>query len=183
MSDSDQLARFMQGMAAATFLLDTAIEKRSALECIVLLSNLIDGALRVGLILRRQLDNATNEIDVTLLAQTDGDRAMSERSIYKACLEGRLIDASLFEALTQAYDKRNKCIHRYLLSEIDYDYATSLVFELDSLLRRIRGVIWLLEDEQIQRGVGMTVAAGLATKEFLREFASEKEKSHNLGGD
>jgi len=41
-------------------------------------------------------------------------------------------------------------------------------------------VVWQLEHEQIQRGVGMTVSGPSVSREFLREFASGKEKPYNL---
>jgi len=181
MNDVDYLDRFMQGMAAAAHLLNKAIEKRSALECIVLQASLIDGSLRVGLILRKQLQMETNAIDITLLKQADGDQKISERTVYQRCRDTNVIDEELLQALSEAYEKRNKCIHRYLLSEINYDFATSLVFELDALLDRVRDVIWCLEKEQIDKGVGMTVNGSSMSKELLREYASRKEKSYNLG--
>lgn len=66
---SDSLKKLLQGMVAATHLLDKAYEKQSALESIVLQTNLIDGALRLGLILKAQLDSGTQTIDESLLIQ------------------------------------------------------------------------------------------------------------------
>ena len=171
----------MQGMTAAAHLMNVAVEKRSALECIVLQSNIIDGSLRIGLILKRQLVERNLAVDETLLDQTDDDKAISERSIYKRCLSAGVIDQRLFNNLSTLYNKRNKCIHRYLLSDIDYDFATHLVFELDSVLDEVGTVINRLESEQVAQGIGMTVAGPSTTKEELRKFAAIKEKPYNLG--
>lgn len=71
-------------------------------------------------------------------------------------------------------------VHRYLLADIDYDYATSLVFELSDVLQAVNDAICRLEKEQIEKGVGMTRSGPQPTTEYLREFAANKEKLHNL---
>jgi uncharacterized protein YutE (UPF0331/DUF86 family) len=177
---SQALDKFLQGMSAAVHLLNHAIERRSALECIVLQANLTDGCLRMALILKAQLDSRSNVIDDSLLQQQDSDPKVPERTIYKRCLQAGVIDQSLFDALSTAYGKRNKCIHRYLLSEIDYDYATELVFELDGIFDRVNAIVDQLERQQIELGVGMTVTGPPLAKEFLKDFAAKKEKRHNL---
>ena len=177
---SDPLKKLLQGMVAAMHLLNKAIDKRSALECIVLQSNIIDGALRVGLILKAQLDSGTNEIDDSLLKQAETDPKMPERAIFQRCLANGVIDTTLFDTLTALYEKRNRCIHRYLLTDIDYDYATSLVFDLDAALKAVNDAIYRLEREQIEKSVGMTTSGPEATTEYLKQFAANKEKLHNL---
>jgi uncharacterized protein YutE (UPF0331/DUF86 family) len=177
---SQALEKFLQGMAAAVHLLNKAIERRSALECIVLEGNLADGCLRMALILKSQLDSRSNVIDDSLLIQRDSDPKVTERMIYARCLQAGVIDQSLFDALSAAYDKRNKCIHRYLLSDIDYDYATNLVFELHSIRDRVTATVDSLEKKQIHLGVGMSALGPPITEEFLKDFAAEKEKRYNL---
>ncbi len=172
--------RFLQGMAAAAHLLNKGIEKQSALECIVLQSNLIDGSLRMGLILKKQLNEKSLEVDEDLLKQEDGDPMIPERKVYQLALDSSVIDQLLFTDLSEAYKKRNKCIHRYLLCSIDYDFATSLVFELDELIDRVKERIYKIEKEQIETGWGMTVSGPDTTKEFLKKFAAKKEKPYNL---
>jgi len=178
------IEKFLQGMAAARFLLNKAIERQSAFECIVLQANLMDGCLRIALILKSQLDSRSNVIDDSLLRQRDSDPKRPERMIYAQCLQAGVIDQSLFDALSAAYDKRNKCIHRYLLSDIEYDYASKLVFELDDLMSRVNAIVERLERQQIEFGVGMTVEGGPETseslKQLLKEFAAKKEKHYNL---
>jgi len=177
---ADDLERFLQGMAAAAHLFNRAVEKKSALECIVLQANMLDGTLRIGLILKKQLDTNSSVVDRELLTQVPTDRKISEREIYKRCRDAGVIRPALFDALSAVYERRNECIHRYVLGAIDYDYATKLVFELDKLLDAVKAVVWQLEHEQIQRGVGMTVSGPSVSREFLREFASGKEKPYNL---
>jgi len=177
---SEVLDKFMQGMSAAVLLLNRAIERQSALECIVLQANLIDGSLRIGLILKTQLDSRSSAIDDSLLQQRDSDPKIPEKEIYKRCLQVGIVDKSLFDELSAAYNKRNKCIHRYLLSDIDYDYATELVFELAAIRDRVDAVVEQLENQQTELGVGMTRTGPTLSKEFLKDYASKKEKRHNL---
>jgi len=106
-----------------------------------------DAGLRIALILKSQLDSHSNAIDDSLLSPRDSDPKVTERMIYARCLQAGVIDQSLFDALSVAYDKRNKCIHRYLLSDIDYDYATNLVFELAGIRDRINAIVESLENK------------------------------------
>lgn len=141
---------------------------------------MLDAMLRIGLILKKQLDNKSSVIDYELLSQGPNDRKISDREIYKRCRDAAVIEPQLHDALSAVYDKRNECIHQYILSKIDYDYATKLVFELDALLDAVKAAVLRLEHEQIQKRIGMTVAGPSVSKEFLREFASGKEKPYNL---
>jgi hypothetical protein len=177
---ADHLERFLKGLSAAVFLLNKAIEKQSALECIVLQANIIDGMLKIGLILKSQLQKGSADYDDTLLKQDDDDKATSERSIYKRCFISKVIGEELFKSLEEVYQKRNRCIHRYLLCEIDYDYATRLVFALDAVMDGVKETIAGLEKEQIEKGVGMTAMGEGSSRESLLDFASGKEKRHNL---
>jgi len=118
---ADDLERFLQGMAAAAHLFNRAVEKKSALECIVLQANMLDGTLRIGLILKKQLDTNSSVVDRELLTQVPTDRKISEREIYKRCRDAGVIRPALFDALSAVYERRNECIHRYVLGAIDYD--------------------------------------------------------------
>jgi uncharacterized protein YutE (UPF0331/DUF86 family) len=177
---SQVLDKFMQGMAAAVLLLNRAIDWQSALESIVLQANLIDGSLRIALILKAQLDSRSDAVDDSLLQQGDSDPKVPKKAIYKRCLEAGIIDKPLFAELSVAYNKRNKCIHRYLLSDIDYDYATELVFELAGIRDRVNAIMEQLENQQIELGVGMTRTGPEMSKEFLKAYATKKEKRYNL---
>ena len=130
--------------------------------------------------MKAQLDSRTSAIDDSLLQQRDSDPKIPEKEIYKRCLQADIVDKSLFDELSAAYNKRNKCIHRYLLSDIDYDYATELVFELAAIFDRVGGVVEQLENQQIKVGVGMTRIGPTLSKELLKDYAAEKEKRHNL---
>ena len=171
----------MQGFGASVYLLNAAIEKRAALECIVIQANIIDGSLRIGLVLKSQLKTRSLDIDERFIKQDDGDSMISEREIYKRALAEAVIDQALFDDLSAAYTQRNKAIHRYLLCSVTYDDAKQLVFTLADLLERVRERLFVIEQEQIRQGVGMTFAEPEADRQFLKEFAAKKEPLRNLG--
>ena len=174
------LTNLLDGMAASVLLLNKAIKKQAALECIVIYANLIDGALRVGLILKDQLESASSRIDESLLRQTDDDPIISERRIYKMALERGVITSIVYDKLSDAYDLRNKCIHRYLLCSITYDDVTGLVFQMAELKQEVRDAVFRLEREQIEKGVGMTVEGPDLDDRYHIESAMQKERYCNL---
>ena len=117
-------------MTVATHQLNKAMEKQNAPACIALQSGLIDSSLRVGLVLKAQLDSGTSDIDESILNQSDSDSKIPEKTIYQRCLNANVIDQKLYTSLSHAYDKRNKRVDGKLLTEIDNDFATKLVFVL-----------------------------------------------------
>ena len=126
----------------------------------------------MALILKAQLDSRSNAIDNSLLQQQDSDPKMPEKAIYNRCLEEAVIDKALFDELSAAYNKRNKCIHRYLLSDIDYDYATELVFELDGV-----HATWVSYDRgaAVPRSPDIDEWLSLAYSQKSASFAAERE--------
>jgi len=179
---TDALGKLLQGVTSAMFLLHKAMENRFALECLVLQSNIIDGSLRVGLILKSQLDLRTQVIDETLLRQNETGPKISETDIYQRCRDAKIIDQALFIKLSQAYKKVNQCIHGYVLTDVNYDDASRLVFKIDELMDSVKSAIGRLEKQQVKKGVGMTKLGPKlgpkATEEFLKAFAGGKEKPH-----
>ena len=172
----DVLEVFLSGMAAACVKHNEAVEKRSAIECIILGAAIIDGQLRMALILTEQLQTNSRSIREELLCQTDDDRGVSERTIFRRCRDVGIIDEPLFQRLGAAYDKRNKIIHRYLLSEANYAFATKLVFEYADLIEAVKQIVHKIESEQIRLGRGITVAGPECDLSLISEMAKEKER-------
>ena len=71
---SERLKMFTEAMSAAMKHLNCGYETQSALECIVFSALIIDGLLRIGLIMKKQLDNNTSDIDESLLHQKNKDK-------------------------------------------------------------------------------------------------------------
>jgi hypothetical protein len=185
-----RLQHFLEAVAAATEHLNRAYETRSALECIVLSAVLIDAQLRVGVIMKDQLANGTDDVDESLLHQKDDDKKLSERAIIKMALERDLINEIGYRNLSDLYDQRNKCIHRYVISDINYDYVTGLVSRYAEALDKVREAVEYVESVQYARGIGLVKAKGDGTepdfhaefKKWMDELAEAKDKRPNHDG-
>ena len=69
------------------------------IEYILLISFIIDGILRIGLILQCQLEAKSNKVLNSLLYQFNEDNIISERKIYKTSLDKNVISIKLFNDL------------------------------------------------------------------------------------
>lgn len=172
----DVLEQFLSGMAAACVKFNEAVEKRSAIERIILGAAIIDGQLRMALILREPLQSNSRSIQEKLLCEADDERGVSERSIFRRCRDAGIVDEPLFQRLGAAYDKRNKIIHRYLLSDANYAFATALVFEYADVIETVKQVVHRIESEQIRLGRGMTVPGPECDLSLIKEMAKNKEQ-------
>jgi len=187
---SPRLHQFLEAVAAATRHLSRAEETRSALECIVLSAVLIDAQLRLGIIMKDQLANGTDDFDESLLHQGDGDKKRSEREILQIALARNLINATGHRKLSELYDQRNKCIHRYVISDISYQYVTDLVFKYAEAIDKVREAIADVESVQCAQGIGLVKAKGDRTepdfdaefKTWMKELANSKDKRPNRDG-
>ena len=180
---SNRLTLFLNGMASACEKLNRGWETQSALESVILSAAIVDGNLRIGLILKHQLDTKSCVVDESLLHQREADSIVSERAVFNRCRDRNIISSELHAKLSNAYDRRNKCVHRYLISDINYRYATQLVFDYANLIDNVRDAVLKLEEEQSHYGVGMTVKLDIqCTKEYILSMAREKDRLPNYDG-
>jgi hypothetical protein len=187
---SPRLKKFIEAFAAAAGHLNRAYEKRSALECIVLSAVLIDAQLRIGIIMKDQLAQGTDNIDETLLHQSDDEKKRSEREIIKMALDRGLVNDTGYRNLSELYDQRNKCIHRYIISDINYQYVTSLVFKYADALDKVREAVEYVESVQYAQGIGLVKARGdgkeynfkAEFKKWIKEMADSKDSRPNSDG-
>ncbi len=147
---------FMQGIGATTLILNKAIENNAFIEATCVLASLIDGALRVGIVLKSQLINRNSEIPIEWVYQGLRDKKKSEKDIYKKSLELGIIDRNTFEDFYKLYEDRNRVIHRFIISEITFAEVEEIAFEYHKKLQTINKIIYSLESEQIKLGIGMT---------------------------
>ena len=170
-------------MAAAQERLNRGYETQSALECIVLSAAIVDGLLRIGLVMKAQLDRYTSEVDERLLHQGDSDKKITERWVVDQAEARAVAPPELATHLRSLYEARNKCIHRYIISEVNYTFATNLVFEYAAAIERTRVEIASLEQQQHARGIGLVVAEADTSdpgyesemKKWIAEMAQNKE--------
>ncbi len=152
----ERLGNFMHGFASTAKLQSRAGESSSFIEFVCISANIIDGLLRMGLILKNQLEHGSNDLIVELLYQADEDSIISERQIYKRALEARIINNELFNKLEGLYKQRNRCVHRYIISEITYEEVLRIGLEYEEIQAVVSDEVKKLEIEQIEKSVGMT---------------------------
>lgn len=165
----------MNGFVAAAGLLRRAAAAGFSIEYTCLAASIVDGALRIGLILQHQLLSESTEVPDDLLFQSVGDRSIAEREIYSRARRQGVIDDRLFEKLEALYDKRNRVVHRYIISEL----TTLEVFEIASQFERtlplVNAAVAALEARQAERGIGMAREGELpGLGRALREMSAEK---------
>lgn len=178
---ADRLRDFIAGFTAAVELHNRAGRLGAFIESVCLAATIVDGALRIGLILRHQLNTNTAEVLDELLFQGTEDKAVLERVVYKRALEQKVIDAQLFEKLESLYQQRNRVVHRYIISELTTEDVLNIGIAYEKVIQDVSAAVGILEQEQIKMGVGMTrsekVEFGLG--EFL-DLSSGKHGNANL---
>jgi hypothetical protein len=146
----------MEGFAAAVELKARAQEQGCFIESVCLSASIIDGLLRMGLILKHQLDTTSDDLLVELLHQADDDAIVSEREIYRRSRDAGIVDPVTFSDLDALYKDRNRVVHRYVISRISTADVLDIAVRIDALEGRVSDQIANLEKEQIRLGVGMT---------------------------
>ena len=114
----DAFLNFIYSFGAARALLRRAHDNGSLIEGMALYASLIDGFLRIGLVLTRQIKKSTSDIDEALIKQSKGGQYFTERQIYRMAHQEGVIGEQLYSELGRLYDRRNDIIHKFFLTEI-----------------------------------------------------------------
>jgi hypothetical protein len=150
-------ANFLISFGAARKLLERAQERGSLIEGMVVYVSLIDGLLRMSLVLDKQLaGNFTGDIDDYIQQVTAGPK-FTEKMIYTEARQRNLIDDALRDEIIDLYNKRNAVIHRFFLEGMTYTSLEPLLDRYEIAYHRCYDVVNDLEERQIARGgPGMT---------------------------
>ena len=160
----DPLANILRAIGAARMLLGKAHDEGSLLEGTVLYASLIDGMLRMALVLKEQLVKKTSSVNEDLIFQK-GNAYSSEREIILMTKDSGIIDDALFEELNDLYDFRNRAIHRFFISHLEYADLPPYLLRYEQVFGKLHDIVYRLESEQIEKGVGMTIARETTEKE------------------
>lgn len=152
----DKLEQFLIGLGAAVQLLNRAGKNGFFVEYVCLATSVVDALLRMGLILQYQLKNRTDDIPDEYLFQSEEDKIIPEREIYRRALKEEIIEQDLFNQLENLYRKRNKIIHRYIISDIKTDQVLKVGIQYELIIPIISNRIKVLEDKQAESNIGMT---------------------------
>ena len=175
----DKLENFMNGFAAAVQLKTRAGENGFFIEYVCLATTVIDAMLRIGIILNHQLKNKSMDIIDELLFQSDEDKIIFEREIYRRAFSERIITKNLFNELENLYIKRNRILHRYIISDITTKQVLKVGLAYEQLFPLIEDKVRELEIKQIELGVGMTEGSDekeIQIKSQIEKMIAKKHK-------
>lgn len=181
-----QFEKFMFSIASSIDLTSKAYKNNNPIELVVLFANQIDAGLRLALILNEQIKTKSLNIDIKLIQQKDGDKVVMEKAIYKLALEKGLIDEQLNLELHGLYSKRNKVIHRYIISDITTKEVIQISIEYSVMEQRIGKIVKELEDRQFEEKVGLygenSTDTPLNRKQevYLQNAVNEKHADYNF---
>ena len=181
MDKGEKFANFMVGFAAAVELDARAAKQGCFVECVCLTASIIDATLRMGLILRHQLDTGTSDLLEELLHQGEADAIVSEREIYRRALSKGIVDQAVFGELEALYQERNRVVHRYIISGIATKDVLEIAMRQDVLKHRVSDAVAVLEEEQIRLGTGITARSErAATAQDVLDKATGKHGDAGL---
>ncbi len=177
-----KLENFISAFAATRLLLNKAYDNGSLIEGLVLYSSLVEAQCRICLVLEQQLEEKTNRITEKYIFQ-EGNDYLSERIIYQLAYEKKIITRSIYDELNKLYDVRNKAIHRFFTSEIEYSHLGLACSRYEKIFQELNKINKSLEDKQVATGYGMTksrIDNGIEVKvEYLasKKINSRSERS------
>jgi hypothetical protein len=147
--------RFMLSYAASIDLINRAYTNGSNIELVILLANQLDAVLRQSLILKKQLDEKTDTIDVGLIHQKETDRPIFEKKVYGMALDQAVIDQDMHDNLVKLYDIRNKVVHRYVISDLRSEDIIQLVWSYSQIFDKLGDDLIKLEQKQFEEQIGI----------------------------
>jgi len=169
--NSYRFEMFLQGVGATAYMLNKAVENNAFIEATCLLASQIDGLLRIGIVLQKQIENNNSVIEKEWIYQGKNDKIKSEKDIYKKTRELGIIDEKTFKELYSLYDDRNRVIHRFIISEITLAEVENIAYHYYQMQQKINSIIYDIESKQIEIGVGMTKSGDNNTEnsiDFIR---------------
>lgn len=149
-----RIENFIASLAASFDLRNKAMEHLCFIEMTVIVANQIDAHLRMAIMLKQQLEQNTNAIDISLLYQGDNDKVVMERKIYDIAKNKGIITNELFDKLEALYKERNKVVHRYIITDFKTRDLSEIAVEYLELSEVICDILKKVEDEQIERNIG-----------------------------
>ena len=152
---ANPLGNFMRTFFSVHNLLTKAKESGSHIEALVLSASQVDAMLRFGMILKMQIRDKTRGYDSSLVYQK-GKKFKMERAIFDDSLEIKLITKSEFTELSRLYDFRNRVVHRYFISDLEYSEIDTCLKRYEKIIEKLGVKLQKLEQEQVKKGVGMT---------------------------
>src|SRR5690606_2932238 len=154
-TEFDKYEKFIASLLASFDLRNKAIKNKSVIELIIIIANQIDAYLRMAIVMKKQLQEKTNRIDIALLYQGDTDTPIMDRKVYRQAKDLGVISIDTYDKLNKLYTERNKVVHRYIISEFKTIYLYEIVCEYEKICEIVRQSLKVVEDLQFTEGIGI----------------------------
>lgn len=146
---------FLGSLIASFDLWQKALNNDSFIELVVITSNQIDAFLRLSIILHKQLEFETDDIEIEYLFQADEEKGFIERKIYSDAHKLGIIDDELNNELNELYNHRNRVIHRYIISNIKTKDILKIAYDYSVIAEKVRMILKSYEEKQYGKGFGI----------------------------
>jgi len=170
----DNFRNFLYSFGAARQLLERARSAGSLIEGIVLYVSLIDGLLRIAIILDKQLQDDNGDFDFSYIEQKQTGPKYSEGQIYEEAIKRHIIDVELKTKITDLYEKRNAVIHRFFLTNIRYVDLETWLGSYEEIFNQCYRKVYELESRQLHEGKGMTTTGPRSDREKISRAIAAK---------
>jgi len=171
-----KLGNFLSSFGAAVHLSQKAKTNGFFIEQVCLFANIIDGLLRLSLLIKEQLDTKSDSINQIYLFQSDQAKIISERRIYNIALDKKIIGKRIFNQLESLYLLRNKIIHRYIISGIKTLLLKKTAFEYDKMMDKVLEKHRPYHDKIVSKNIGL--AKYLINNPTLDQITNQILKKH-----
>ncbi|KAF0147485.1 MAG: hypothetical protein FD143_3061 [Ignavibacteria bacterium] len=146
---------FLGSLIASFDLWQKALNNDSFIELVVITSNQIDAFLRLSIILHKQLEFATDDIEIEYLFQSDDEKGFMERKIYSDAYKLGIINDALNNELNDLYNQRNRVIHRYIISNIKTKDIFKIAYDYGVIAEKVRMILKSYEENQYGKEFGI----------------------------
>jgi len=154
-SNLNKYDNFLGSLVASFDLWQKAFDNDAYIELVVITSNQIDAFLRLCIILHKQLEDETNDIDIEYLFQADKEKGFMERKIYTDSYKLGIINDELYSELNDLYNQRNRVIHRYIISYIKTKDILKIAYDFSVIAEKVRVILKSYEEKQFGKGFGI----------------------------
>jgi len=127
--------------------------------------------LRMGIVLKEQIIDKTSYVNEGWLTKN-----YSEKKIFGKAEKLGLISKDFSDDLHSLYDGRNAVVHRFVITEVAYEYSKRLASEFEPRIVKLNEVLSKIEEEQIEKRIGMTVSGENVLSEEKERMMKELDE-------
>jgi len=170
----DSFSNFLYSFGAARKLLEKAHSTGSLIEGLVLYVSLIDGLLRIAIILDKQLKDDSHDFDFSYVEFSNSGPKYTEKQIYQEAFGRGIITEQLRTDITELYENRNAVVHRFFLTSLKYLNLEGWLDSYEEIYEQCYRIVHDLESRQLRAGKGMTRTGPQSDRERITKAVSAK---------